>query len=259
MTATTERVVVIGVGNPWRRDDGAGPAVATALRPQLARSHPDAGCGRASVVRDGGEDRSVEVIELDGEAARLVDAWDGADVAVVVDAVRTGALPGTVHRIDIPSDPDGRGDVRQLPNATGRLRSAPQFADPIENTSPTDIANPPDIRARTSPNLHTDSASIGGRTGTSSHGLGVAQAVELGCVLGRLPRRLIVVGIEGADFGPGSNLTAAVAAAVEPAARLVAELIEGHPTASRGIGVAQAMDLATPASGLATDVVEGRT
>lgn len=157
MTATAGRVVVIGVGNPWRRDDGAGPAVATALRTHLG-------------------DRAA-VVELDGEAARLVDAWDGADLAVVVDAVRTGAVPGTVHLLDA-----GGPDL------------------PLDRSRP----------------------------GTSSHGLGVAEAVELARALGRLPRRLVLVGIEGSDFGPGADLTAAVAATVEPAARAVVEIVEGR-------------------------------
>ena len=167
---TAERVVVVGIGNPWRRDDGAGPAIAAAVRDRM--------------------DDRVEVLELDGETARLIDAWDGADLAVVVDAIRTGATPGTVHRLD----------------AHGQ-----------------DVVLPCDV-------LLPDARAIAGLTGqgTSSHGLGVAQAVELARTLGRLPRRLVLVGVEGAEFGPGSGLTAAVAAAVEPAARLVAGLVEGR-------------------------------
>jgi hypothetical protein len=60
---------------------------------------------------------------------------------------------------------------------------------------------------------------------TSSHGLGVGQAVELARALDRLPRKLVVVGVEGADFGQGTDLTGAVAA-IEPAARLVTGLVK---------------------------------
>jgi hydrogenase maturation protease len=56
----------------------------------------------------------------------------------------------------------------------------------------------------------------------SSHGLGLAEAVELGRALGQLPPRLTVYGIEGADFGFGEGLTPAVAAAVEAVAEEVA-------------------------------------
>jgi len=44
----------------------------------------------------------------------------------------------------------------------------------------------------------------------SSHQFGLAEAVETARVLGRLPERLEVIGIEGADFTPGEGLTAAV-------------------------------------------------
>lgn len=49
----------------------------------------------------------------------------------------------------------------------------------------------------------------------SSHGFGLAEAVELGRALGRLPARLGVVAIEGSAFGPGEGLTPEVEEAVE--------------------------------------------
>ena len=59
----------------------------------------------------------------------------------------------------------------------------------------------------------------------STHGWGLAQAVELGRALGRLPRRLVVYGIEGEDFLTGRGLTPAVERAVDEAAeRLIGEL-----------------------------------
>ena len=73
----TTSVVVIGVGNPWRRDDGVGWAVADAARRRLRPA--------------------VTVLESDGEASRLLDAWADHDLAVVVDAVCSGAAPGTIH------------------------------------------------------------------------------------------------------------------------------------------------------------------
>jgi hydrogenase maturation protease len=71
---------VIGVGNPWRRDDAAGLAVARRLRGTLPAG--------------------VELLEREGEPAGLIDAWDGADALWLVDAVSSGAAPGTVHRLD---------------------------------------------------------------------------------------------------------------------------------------------------------------
>ena len=49
------------------------------------------------------------------EPSRLIDAWEGADAAVLVDAVDSGAEPGTMHRFDASDEP--------LP---GARRSAPR-------------------------------------------------------------------------------------------------------------------------------------
>ena len=79
-------VVVIGIGNEFRRDDGAGPAVVGQLR-DIA----PAGVG-------------FEI--TDGEPTRLIEAWTGAALAVVVDAVRAHPLhPGRIHRfvVDRPA------------------------------------------------------------------------------------------------------------------------------------------------------------
>jgi len=73
------QVVVIGVGNEFRRDDGAGLAVVTSLRGRVPRG--------------------VELVLSDGEPTRLIEAWTGAALAVVVDAVRADPpRPGRVHR-----------------------------------------------------------------------------------------------------------------------------------------------------------------
>ncbi|MGZ8687096.1 MAG: hydrogenase maturation protease, partial [Gaiellaceae bacterium] len=73
-------VVVVGVGNAYRGDDGAGLDVAQRLRERVP----------------GG----VRVHICEQEPSRLLDAWEGADVAFVVDAVASGAAAGTVHRFE---------------------------------------------------------------------------------------------------------------------------------------------------------------
>ena len=70
--------VVIGVGNRWRRDDIAGIAVVDALKDRV------------------GDD--VALVESDGEPTRLLDAFELAPTVIMVDAVVSGAGPGTVHR-----------------------------------------------------------------------------------------------------------------------------------------------------------------
>lgn len=153
MTPELPRTVVLGAGNPFRRDDGAGPAVARRLAGRLPAG--------------------VTVAAIPGDAADLLAALEGAARAVIVDATASGAPAGTVRVFDAAAAP--------LPATFCRSGS--------------------------------------------SHGLGVAEAVELARVLGRLPPRLTVYGIEGADFTDGEGLSPAVDAAVEAVAgELLVEL-----------------------------------
>lgn len=61
---------------------------------------------------------------------------------------------------------------------------------------------------------------------TSTHHVGVAEAVELARALGLLPRRTIVFGVEGGSFDVGADLTPAVAAAVDGVAAVVSDEVE---------------------------------
>jgi hydrogenase maturation protease len=100
----------------------------------------------------------------------LIDAWEGADSAVVIDAVASGAEPGTLHRFDASAE--------AVPTRFFR---------------------------------------------SSTHAFGVGEAIELARALGKLPRRVVVYGVEGGEFAAGGQLSPSVAAAVEPAAKAVLE------------------------------------
>lgn len=134
------RVLVIGVGNPLRGDDAVGLRVAASLRKRLPPW--------------------VTVMEATGEVVSLASCWEGLGRLVIVDAARSGAAPGTVHRFDAR---------RPLPAHFGSL---------------------------------------------SSHGLGVASAIEMARALGTLPREAVVYAIEGERFGLGEDLSPRAAAAV---------------------------------------------
>jgi hydrogenase maturation protease len=141
-------VIVIGIGNDLRRDDGAGPAVIDELR------------------RRGLDDMTLAV--SDGEPARLIDLWAPADLAIVVDAVRSPAgQAGRVRRLDTIDD---------------------------------------------------------GRPAPSSHALGLIEATRLGEALDRMPARLRVYVIEGADFGYGPGLSPPVTRAVTEVADQITAL-----------------------------------
>jgi hydrogenase maturation protease len=53
----------------------------------------------------------------------------------------------------------------------------------------------------------------------STHAMGVADALELGRAVGRAPHRVVVLGLEGARFGMGDEMSPEVAAGLD---RLVA-------------------------------------
>ncbi|TGD86323.1 hydrogenase maturation protease [Mycolicibacterium sp. CH28] len=72
-------VVVVGIGNDHRRDDGVGPAVAAALAV--------------------GQLPGVRVLTCAAEPTAILDAWDGSALAVIIDAVvGPDAVPGRVRR-----------------------------------------------------------------------------------------------------------------------------------------------------------------
>ena len=68
--------------------------------------------------------------------------------------------------------------------------------------------------------------------GLSTHGFGLAEAVELARTLGRLPPRCIVYAIEGRSFALGEPLSPPVSQAVADVARRVAAEIAGDMPAA---------------------------
>ena len=132
---------VIGVGNEWRHDDGAGLEVARRL---------------------GG-------LRLCGEPIGLVDALSGEAEVTIVDAVSSCAVPGTLHVFEAGTHPL-----------------------PVELFG-----------------------------SSSTHALGVAEAIEIARSLGQLPARVRVYGIEGSRFEYGCGLSPEVEAAVEVCTRSI--------------------------------------
>lgn len=144
--------VVIGIGNPYRTDDGIGPIAAD----QIAAMH----------LAD------VDIVIADGEPTHLLDAWTGVNLAIVIDAVLCGhPQPGRIHRTTLST-------IADLPSST------------------------------------------------SSHGMGVPEAVLLGAALDRQPRRLVVLAVEAADLGFGTHPSPAVAAALPELVTAVLHEIE---------------------------------
>ncbi len=151
--ARPEPVLVLGVGNRDRGDDAVGPIVAE--------------------VMAGRWPGSLEAMVVEGDLSTLALWWGPEHRVVVVDAMVSGAEPGTAVAIEWPS-----------------------------------------------------AAAAGvGASPTSTHSIGLAAALELARLLGRLPAALTVVGVEGTAFDLLAPLSPAVAAAVEPVVAQVASLL----------------------------------
>jgi hydrogenase maturation protease len=60
----------------------------------------------------------------------------------------------------------------------------------------------------------------------STHGFGIAQGIHLARILGCLPKRLRVFGIEGSRFEPGSRLSPEVMCAMKEVAGRITEASE---------------------------------
>lgn len=97
MASPHSRFLIIGVGNEYRCDDGAGLIVARRLKQQ---------------TRD-----DVTVLEQSGEGAALMEAWKGVDTVVLIDAVNSGAEAGTIHRLEAHVQPIPRKFFRYSTHA----------------------------------------------------------------------------------------------------------------------------------------------
>jgi hydrogenase maturation protease len=80
------RVLLLGVGNAARGDDAVGLVVARRLH----------------------EDPSLDVVTIrptTGEGTALLALWQDTDAVVLVDAMWTGARPGTLQRFEVSTRP----------------------------------------------------------------------------------------------------------------------------------------------------------
>ncbi|MEI5098372.1 hydrogenase maturation protease [Streptomyces sp. PmtG] len=83
--------------------------------------------------------------------------------------------------------------------------------------------------------VELDAGRLAQPSAASSHGLGLGEAIELARVLGRLPERLVVFAVEGADNSWGAGLSPSVAAAVGPLAESVErEIVRHRDAVARG-------------------------
>lgn len=99
MRTDLPRVIVIGVGNEYRGDDGVGRRVARELRLRAPRT--------------------MTILEATGEGTALLESWKGADTVILIDAVASGAYPGTIQRLDARAQPLPAGFLHTSTHAFG--------------------------------------------------------------------------------------------------------------------------------------------
>ncbi|MDO8704250.1 MAG: hydrogenase maturation protease [Sulfuricaulis sp.] len=148
-------IQLIGVGSPFS-DDRLGWVAAEALQ-------------RSSVVQAMHPGRMVISI-LDRPGAMLLAHWRDADNVILIDAVHSGAAPGTLHCL-----------------------------------TASDLAS--------------------GGLPASSHGFGIACALELGGALGNLPGSVLLYGIEIDPAHVGQSLSAAVLSALPDLIRRIEQVL----------------------------------
>jgi hydrogenase maturation protease len=84
-------VVIAGLGNEHRRDDGAGPATAALVGELL------------------GSDDGVDVFAPLGDPLDLLGRWDGAEVAIVIDALGPNAPLGSLEVLELGASSNDPG------------------------------------------------------------------------------------------------------------------------------------------------------
>ncbi|HEV2426574.1 MAG TPA: hydrogenase maturation protease [Terriglobia bacterium] len=109
------RILVIGIGNEYARDDAAGLRVARVLKAQAP----------------GG----VEIQEQSGEGTALLESWKGADAVIIIDAANSGRPPGTLHRFDASREALPAESFRASTHLVG-LREAFELARALNRLPP---------------------------------------------------------------------------------------------------------------------------
>lgn len=97
--AAPRKVLVVGIGNADRADDGIGAIVARGLAGRLPAD--------------------VTVLVRSGDALSLIEDWAGFDALVLVDAASPAIARGRLHRIDLAMDELQRGRASASSHALG--------------------------------------------------------------------------------------------------------------------------------------------
>jgi hydrogenase maturation protease len=148
-------IKIIGLGNPFRGDDGVGNGVARRLRPY--------------------QGSSIFIIEGGLAGLNLLHEMEGTDRLILIDAMSGGTEEGTIVRLTLPQDFDEIGRLAWL------------------------------------------------TSDSSTHQIGLQEALTLADALGDLPHDVIIYGIELGSLAPGTALSPKVEAAMHTVADRIAD------------------------------------
>jgi hydrogenase maturation protease len=149
-------MMVFGLGNEFRRDDGLGLIAVRRLR-----------------------EHGVAAEEHEGDPAALMERWTEARGIILIDAVSSGAEAGTIHVLDVSAKPLNRQHFK-----------------------------------------------------SSTHALGLADAVELSRAFGTLPPQVYVFGLEVCDVRAGVGLSPEVERALPVLIKEVLACMKRHSCAA---------------------------
>ncbi len=77
-------ILVIGIGNEYRNDDALGLIIVRSLKNKLPHT---------------------KIIEISGDSLNLIDIWKDAKGVIIVDAVSSESVPGTIFHFDALAEP----------------------------------------------------------------------------------------------------------------------------------------------------------
>lgn len=83
--SSQERLLIVGIGNELRGDDGLGRLVARELAKNVAPN--------------------ITIMEQSGEGTALMRLWENWPNVLLIDALKSGSPPGTIHRLDPIREP----------------------------------------------------------------------------------------------------------------------------------------------------------
>jgi len=144
-------VVVVGIGNEFRKDDGVGLYVSRLIQERA--------------------DREIKVVDGVPDGYALIETWGDSNRVIIIDCVTSGAKAGTIYRFDA-----------------------------LNEKIPGDLFD-----------------------GFSTHSISVVDAIELAGTLGRLPKSLLIYGIEGRNFSLGTELSPEIKQAAD---QLVVQILK---------------------------------